>query len=45
MEKQEIREIEQRCMEEEKNLVFDAFSQTEALKLIVDSLKQYLSQR
>ena len=33
MNKQEIREIEQRCIEEEKNLVFDSFSQTEALKL------------
>lgn len=33
MEKQEIREIEQRCIEEEKNLIFDTFSQTEALKL------------
>ncbi len=33
MDKQEIREIEQRCIEEEKTLRFDSFSQTEALKL------------
>ena len=33
MDKQDIREIEQRCIEEEKTLVFDSFSQTEALKL------------
>ena len=33
MNKQEIREIEQRCIEEEKNLLFDSFSQTEAMKL------------
>ena len=33
MDKQDIREIEQRCIEDEKTLIFDSFSQTEALKL------------
>lgn len=33
MEKKDIREIEQRCIEEEEKYRFDSFSQTEALKL------------
>ena len=33
MNENEIREIEKRCTEEEENLRFDSFSQTEALKL------------
>jgi uncharacterized protein (UPF0303 family) len=33
MDKQEIREIEQRCIEQEEKLKFEDFSQTEALKL------------
>ncbi|MCR5604884.1 MAG: heme-binding protein [Lachnospiraceae bacterium] len=33
MDKQEIRDIERKCIEDEKKLLFDSFSQTEALKL------------
>ncbi len=33
MDNQEIKAIEQRCIEEENTLIFDSFSQTEALKL------------
>ena len=33
MDKQEIKEIERKCIEDEKRLIFDSFSQTEALKL------------
>ncbi len=33
VEKEEIREIERKCIEDEKSLIFDSFSQSEALKL------------
>ena len=33
MDKQEIREIERKCIEDEKKLRFESFSQSEALKL------------
>ncbi len=33
MDKQEIREIERKCIEDEKKLLFESFSQSEALKL------------
>lgn len=33
MEKEEIREIEKKCIEDEKSLIFESFSQSEALEL------------
>ena len=33
VEKEEIREIERKCIEDEKSLIFDSFSQSESLKL------------
>ena len=33
MEKEDIREIEKNCIEDEKSLIFESFSQSEALKL------------
>lgn len=44
MDKQEIKELERKCIEDEKRLLFDSFSQTEALKLgsfIYEKSKEY----